>query len=87
MQEMFVKGVRGSQPADECECRYVLIAIGDVGQLALKVTDVIFEAITLSHYDGKKTVVVPLNFRRDLYWMRNALETSSKLWREHGGRE
>ena len=85
MQEMFVKGVRGSQPADECECRYVLIAIGDVGQLALKVTDVRFEAITLSHCDGKKTVVVPLNFLArfvlDEERFRNLLKVVKRTWR------
>jgi len=50
-------------PIDECECRYVLTAVGDLDQLALVVVDVRFEAFALHHLDGEETVVVPLSFQ------------------------
>ena len=49
------------QPADERECRDFLVAVGDFGQLALKVFDVRFEIVALSHLNGEKIVVVPLS--------------------------
>ena len=48
------------QPADECEYKDVLIAVGDFGKLALKVADVGLEAITLPHPDGEEVMVVLL---------------------------
>jgi len=50
------------QPADECECRYFLTAIGNLGELVLKEVDVGFEAIFWPHFDGKKVMVTPLGF-------------------------
>jgi len=50
------------QPADECECRDIFTAIWDLGQLALEVADVRFEAVALPHLDGEKMMVVPLSF-------------------------
>jgi len=62
LQEMFVQGVRNMQLADECECRDVLTAVGNLDQLALDVPDVGLEAVTLPHFDGEKMVVVSLGF-------------------------
>ena len=59
---MLAQRVRDLQPADECECRDVLTAVGDLSQLALEVTDVGFEVVVLHHLDGEKMVVVPLGF-------------------------
>ena len=50
------------QLADECECRDVLTAVGNLDQLALDVPDVGLEAVTLPYFDGEKMVVVPLGF-------------------------
>jgi len=63
IQEMFVQWVRDLQTDDECECKDVLTAVGDLGQLTLKVADVQFEAVVLPHLDGEKVVVVPLSLR------------------------
>jgi len=40
----------------------VLIIVGDLGQLALKIADLGFEVVALSHLDGEKMVDVPLSF-------------------------
>ena len=34
------------QSADDCECRYIFIAIGNLGKLALEVVNVGLEAVT-----------------------------------------
>jgi len=59
LQNMFVQWVRDLQLADKRECRDVLSAVGNFGQLALKVANIRFEATTLPHIDGEK-MVVPL---------------------------
>jgi len=59
---MFVHWVTGLQPADECECRDVLITVRDLGQLVLEVADIRFDVVALPHLDGEKVVVVPLSF-------------------------
>ena len=51
-QKMFVHEVKDLQPADEREYRDVLTVVRDLGQLALKVADVRFEAATLPHLVG-----------------------------------
>jgi len=58
---MFIQWVRDLQPADECDCKDVLTAVGDLGQLALEVANVRFKVVTLPHLDGEKVVVVPLS--------------------------
>ena len=60
-KRMIVQGLRDLQPADERECRDVLIAIGDHGQLALKVANVRFKVVTLSYLDSEKVAVVSLS--------------------------
>ena len=57
---MLVQRVRDLQPADASECRDVRTAVGDLGQLALEVADVGFEAVVLPLLDGEKVVVVRL---------------------------
>jgi len=54
--------VRDLQPADECECRYILIADGNLGKLALEVVDVGLEDVTLPYLDGNEVIVVLLSF-------------------------
>jgi len=44
------------QSADDCECRYIFIAIGNLGKLALEVVNVGLEAVTLPHLDGGEVV-------------------------------
>jgi len=84
---MPVPRVRDLQSVDERKCKDVLTAIGDLGQLALEVANVRFEVAALPHLDDKKMVVVPLCLSADAYWVRNASDTSPKLWRKCGGRE
>ena len=38
LQQIFIQGVRNLHPTDECECKDILTAVGNFGQLALKVT-------------------------------------------------
>ena len=59
---MSVRLVRDLQPTDECECRDVLTATGDLGELALDVADVGLEAVALPHLDIEKMATVPLSF-------------------------
>jgi len=40
LEEVLVQGLRNLQPADECECRDVLITVGDFVELASEETDV-----------------------------------------------
>ena len=49
------------QSADERECRDILPAVGDLGQLALEVANVRFEVVALSHLDNEKVVVILLS--------------------------
>ena len=86
LQQIFAR-VRDLLPADECECRDVLTTVRDLGQLALKIADVRFEVVALPHFDSEKMVIVPLSLPARVYWVRNVLDTSSKLWIECGGRE
>ena len=61
LQKILLQEARDLQSADEREYGDVLIAIGDLGQLALEVADVRFEVIALPHLDGEKMVVVPFS--------------------------
>jgi len=40
LEEVLVQNVRNLQTADECECRHVITAVGDFGELALEEADV-----------------------------------------------
>ena len=51
LEKVFIQRVRDLHPTDECECRDVLTAVGDLGKLVLEVADVGFETITLPHPD------------------------------------
>ena len=61
LHKLFVQGVRDLMPADEREYKDVLTAVRDLGQLALKIADVGFEAIILPHLEGENMMVVPLS--------------------------
>ena len=50
------------QSADECECRDILTAIRDFGQLALEVSNLGLEAVTLPHLNNEKMLIVLLGF-------------------------
>ena len=60
LQYMFVQGLRNLQPTDEYECRDILTAERNFGQLALAVADIALEAIALPHFDSEKVVIVLL---------------------------
>ena len=62
LQEVLVQGVSDLQPADECECRYLLIIVRDFGQLALKEVDIGLEAIPRLHLDREEVMAAPLGF-------------------------
>jgi len=49
------------QRADERKCGDVLTAIRELGQLALEIADIRFEAIVLPHLDWENLVVVSLS--------------------------
>jgi len=40
LEKVFVQRVRDLHPTDECECRDVLTAVGDLDELVLKEVDV-----------------------------------------------
>jgi len=77
--------VRDLQLADKRECRDVLIAVGDLGQLALKVADIILEVVALPHLDSEKMVVVPLSLPArcvlDEERFRHLLKVVERMWR------
>ena len=62
LQEVLVQRVRDLQPADKCECCYLLTTVGDLGELALEEIDVGFEAISWPQLDREKLVTTPLGF-------------------------
>ena len=53
--------MRDLQSADLCECRGVLTAVGNFGEMALEEASVGFEAITLPHFDKEEVLVVLLS--------------------------
>ena len=59
--------MRNLQPADECEYRDILTAIGKLGHLALKVANKGLEALTLPYFDREEVVVVFLGFSQKAY--------------------
>ena len=52
--------MRDLQPADECECKDIYTAVGNLGKLTLKIADVGLESITLPHLCGEYVMVVLL---------------------------
>jgi len=58
--------VRDLQSIDECECRYIFTAVGNFGELVLKVADVRVEAAILSYFDGEEVVILLVS-RREAY--------------------
>ena len=50
--------MRNKQPIDDCECRDILIAVENFGQLALEAADVQLEVVPLSHFNGEKVMVI-----------------------------
>ena len=48
------------QPANECVCTDILSAIGNLDKLALEVTDVGLESITLPHLNEEEMMVILL---------------------------
>ena len=46
------------QLADKYECRDIITAVENFGQLAFEVADVVLEDVALSHFDGEKVVVL-----------------------------
>jgi len=57
---MFVKGVGDLQPTDECSDNHIIIVVIHQGHLALKITDVMFEALSRLHLDREEVIVVLL---------------------------
>ena len=53
--------MRDFQLVDKRECREVLTAFGNLGQLALKVANVRFEVVALPYLDSEKMIVVSLS--------------------------
>ena len=83
---MFVQGMRDLQPVDERECRDVLTAVGDIGQLVLKVAAVRFEIVAMPHLDGEKMVVVPLSLLARCVLVEEffeyVLKVVDRMWRQ-----
>lgn len=50
----------GLQPANECGIGDVLTTVVYFGHMALKIADVVLEALALPHVDGQEVVDVPL---------------------------
>ena len=74
------------QPADARECRDILTAVGNFGELALEEAGIKFEVVALPHFYGEMMAILLGLLTRGVL-VRNALVTSSKLRRERGGRE
>jgi len=79
--------VRNLQAAEECKGRDILIAIGNFGQLALKIAYIGLEDVAMPHFNGEKVVVVLLGLPTRGVLSEEHFSSSSKLWREWGGLE
>jgi len=62
LQQVLVHGVRDMQIIDECECKCILTAVGNLGKLALKVVDIGLEVVIMPHLDGEEVMVVLIGF-------------------------
>jgi len=86
LQDMFVQGVRNLQPADECECRDVLTAIGDLGLFALKVANVGFDVVALPHLNSENVVVVLFSLLARCVLgeerLGHLVEVAVRMWRQ-----
>ena len=58
--KMFVEGVGDLHPTYERNDNYVIIAVIHQSHLALKITDILFEALPSLHFDGEEVAVVLL---------------------------
>jgi len=56
------------QSIDERSGNHVIIAVIHQGHLALKITDVIFEALSGLHLDREEVILFFLSFHREAYW-------------------
>ena len=52
--------MRNLHPTDKRECKDIFIAVGNLGELVLKVADVRLEVVAIFHFDGEEVVVVLL---------------------------
>ena len=77
--------MRGLQPANECECRYLLTIVEDFGQLALKEVDIGLEAVPEPHLDRDELITTTLGFLARGVLCEKASVTSEKLLRERSG--
>jgi len=64
--------------ANECKCRDIFTAVGNLGELVLEITDVRLEAVALSLLTMRWWLFF-LAFCGEAYWVRNALVISSKF--------
>ena len=62
LHQVFVEGVRDLQTTDECNGSYVVIVIIHQIHWALKIIDLIFEALSGLHLDREEVIVVLLKF-------------------------
>jgi len=84
---MPIQRVNEMQPADEYECRDLLIAVGDSDQQALKETDVRLETVSDHILTKRRWWLLLLDSWQEVYYTRKASVTSEKLWRERCGKE
>ena len=70
--------MRNLQSADERECRDMLTAVQNLGELVLKVADVRLEIVILSHFDSEKVVVILLDLKECLSYLLEIMKRTSR---------
>jgi len=87
IHQVLVEGMVGLQSSNECGCSDIITTVINQYHLALEITDVALEGLSLLHLDGEEVVVIILNSCRETYWLNKASLTSSKLRRDRDGRK
>ena len=66
--QMIVERMRDMQPTDECGNSHVVITVIDQSHLALKITDILLDALPRLYFDDEEVVTVFLELRREAYY-------------------
>ena len=62
LQEILILKESHLQSTEECECRYLLTTVGDLGEMVLEEVYVGLKVISRPYFYGEKVVTTPLGF-------------------------
>ena len=60
LHQIFVKGVIGLQPNNECGCSNIIATVINHSHMVLEITDIAFDGIFWLHLDGEEVVATLL---------------------------